>query len=102
MTPEAPAPPHSPQPALHVVSAKSPGIAVLLTFLWLGAGDLYVGRIGLGIGLMVFDAFLVLLSIIPFSWIITVPVWWIAFICVAIHVSNEAKAFNRRNGIIVH
>jgi TM2 domain-containing membrane protein YozV len=87
---------------VHVVSAKSPGVAVLLSFIWLGAGHLYVGRIGLGIGIMVFDFFLILLSLIPFSWILTVPVWLIAFVFIAINVSNEAKACNARNGIVVH
>lgn len=97
-----PVPPFAPQPMVHVVSAKSPGVAVLLSFIWLGAGHLYVGRIGLGIGIMVFDFFLILLSLIPFSWILTVPVWLIAFVFIAINVSNEAKACNARNGIVVH
>jgi TM2 domain-containing membrane protein YozV len=100
--PAAPTPAPYPPPALHVFPAKSPGIGVLLSFLWLGAGHLYVGKIGLGIGLIVFDFFLVLLSLIPFIWILTFPIWLIAFIFVAINVSNEAKAFNRRNGIVVH
>ncbi|MBL8928429.1 MAG: hypothetical protein JNM77_19700 [Pseudonocardia sp.] len=86
---------------VHVVNAKSPGVAVLLSFIWLGAGHLYVGNIGLGIGLMVFDFFLVLVSLIPLSWILTVPVWLISFVFIAIHVSNAAKAFNARNGIVV-
>ena len=93
-------PPH-PQQMVHVVNAKSPGVAVLLSFIWLGAGHLYVGNIGLGIGLMVFDFFLVMVSLIPFSWILTVPVWMLAFVFIAIHVSNAAKAFNARNGIVV-
>jgi TM2 domain-containing membrane protein YozV len=99
--PAMPARPPYPHPMMHVVSAKSPGVAVLLSFIWLGAGHLYVGKIGLGIGLMVLDFFLVMLSLIPFTWIITVPVWLITFVFVAIHVSNESKAFNFRNGIIV-
>jgi len=90
-----------PQPPVHVVPAKSSGIGVLLSFLWLGAGHLYVGNMGLGIGLIVFDFFLVLLSFIPLVWILTFPIWLIAFIFAAIHVSNAAKAFNRRNGIVV-
>ena len=101
----APAPPSRaghPQAPLHVVPAKSPGIAVLLCLLWLGPGALYVGNIGLGVGLLVFSAFLALLSLVPFAMFLTVPVWWIAFALVAVHVSNEAKAFNRRNGIVVH
>lgn len=98
--PNAGMPPHA-QPMVHVVNAKSPGVAVLLSFIWLGAGHLYVGNIGLGIGLMVFDFFLVLVSLIPLSWILTVPVWLISFVFIAIHVSNAAKAFNARNGIVV-
>lgn len=98
--PAVPAP--HPQTALHVVPAKSSGVGVLLSFLWLGDGHLYVGNIGLGVGLIVFDFFLVLFSLIPFVWILTFPVWLIAFIFVAINVSNEANAFNRRNGIVVH
>jgi TM2 domain-containing membrane protein YozV len=100
----APYPPHPPYtaPPLHVVPAKSPGLGVLLSFLWLGAGHLYIGKIGLGVGLIVFDFFLVLLSIIPFIWVLTFPIWLITFIFVAINVSNEAKAFNHRNGIVVH
>ncbi len=97
----APMPPPHPQPMVHVVNAKSPGVAVLLSFIWLGAGHLYVGNIGLGIGLMVFDFFLVLVSLIPFAMILTVPVWLLSFIFIAIHVSNAAKAFNARNGIVV-
>jgi len=93
--------PHA-QPMVHVVNAKSPGVAVLLSFIWLGAGHLYVGNIGLGIGLMVFDFFLILVSLIPFAMILTVPVWLIAFVFIAINVSNAAKAFNARNGIVVH
>ena len=50
---------------------------------------------------MVFYVFLVLVSLIPFSWILTVPVWMLAFAFTAIHVSNAAKAFNARNGIVV-
>jgi TM2 domain-containing membrane protein YozV len=96
-----PVPAYPPQPMVHVVSAKSPGVAVLLSFIWLGAGHLYVGRIGLGIAIMVFEFFLVLFSLIPFSWFLTVPVWLIAFVLIAINVSNEAKAFNARNGILV-
>lgn len=99
----SPAPPNPyPQAAVRVVTAKSPGIGVLLSFLWLGAGHLYVGQIGLGVGLIVFDFFLVLLSFIPFLWLLTFPVWLVSLVFVAINVSNAAKAFNRRNGIIVH
>ncbi len=79
-TPQQPAPTH----VVHIQSAqKSPGIAVLLTILWMGAGHLYANRIATGIILMVFDAFLALFSLVPFAFLITVPIWFctVPFAC---------------------
>src|SRR5690348_9220450 len=98
--PAVPAPLH-PSGPIAVVSAKSPGIAVLLSFLWLGAGHLYVGVIGLGIGLMVFDFLLFLLSLTGVGLFISIPVWLISFVIIAIRVSKAANDFNQRNGIIM-
>ena len=42
---------------------KSAGVAVLLSFLLLGAGHLYMGRTGAGIALIVLDVFLWLLAL---------------------------------------
>src|SRR3954451_8775807 len=50
------------RPPVAMVSAKSPGIAVLLSFLWLGAGHLYANQTTAGVLLIVFDAFLWLIS----------------------------------------
>lgn len=87
---------------VRLVTAKSPGIAVLLSLLWLGAGHLYVGKIGAGIALIVLDFFLFVLSFTVLGLIISIPVWLITFVIVAILASQAAKDFNRRNGIIVN
>lgn len=98
----APAPPPGYGGTVRLVTAKSPGIAVLLSFLWLGAGHLYVGQIGAGIALIVLDFFLALLSFTVFGLLISIPVWLIAFVIVAILAARAAKDFNYRNGIVVN
>jgi TM2 domain-containing membrane protein YozV len=87
--------------SIGVVAAKSPGLAVFLS-IWLGGGQLYVGQIGLGIGLLVFHFFLLLLLFTGIGAILAVPLWLVSFALVATASSNAAKEFNRRNGIIVH
>ncbi len=62
---------------------KSKGIAVLLTFLWLGAGHLYAGRIATGIPLLIIDAFLLLIALTGIGFIIAFPVWLILFLIAA-------------------
>ena len=63
----------------HVVQVrKSPAAAVLLSLLWLGAGQLYLGQIGLGVALVLFDAFLLFLSFTGVGLIISVPIWLVA------------------------
>jgi hypothetical protein len=108
--PPAPGPalpaPMSPPPygyhggAVRVVAPKSPGIAAVLS-IWLGVGHLYVGENGLGFCLLGFYLFLCLLSFVPILWILTIPVWFVAFIFVAMNASKAANNFNRRNGIVV-
>jgi hypothetical protein len=97
--PPVPYPNQGPQP-IGVVAAKSPGIAVLLS-IWLGGGQLYVGQVGLGVCCLVFYAFLFLISFTGIGLLIAIPCWLVAFPILAIAASNEAKSFNRRNGIIV-
>jgi TM2 domain-containing membrane protein YozV len=102
-TAAAPAAPYAPvagQPVV-VVAAKSAGIAVLLTLLWLGAGHLYAGKIGAGIALVVFDLVLAMLAATLFGLIIAVPVWMVTFAIAAFLAANAVSEFNRRNGIVV-
>ncbi len=59
----------NPGPHAHrgVVAAKTPGIAVLLSFLWLGAGHAYAGRTAAGVVFMVTNFFLVLFFLFSHS-----------------------------------
>jgi hypothetical protein len=86
---------------VRVVAAKSPGIAAVLS-IWFGVGHLYVGENGLGFGLLAFYLFLCLVSFLPVLWVLTIPVWFISFIFVAMNASKAAHNFNRRNGVVVH
>jgi hypothetical protein len=86
---------------VRVVAAKSPGIAVVLS-IWLGVGHLDSGKNGPGFALLALYGFLVLLSLVPALWVLTIPAWFIAFIPTAISASHAAKEFNHRNGIVVH
>ena len=92
--------PLPPQPAARVlVPAKSPGVAVLLTFLLLGAGHLYVNKVGAGVALIVFDLFLLLISLSVFGLIVSVPVWFVAFAIAATTSASAASRWNASAGL---
>jgi hypothetical protein len=94
--------PYQPQPQMiTVVSPKSSGIAVLLTFLWLGAGHLYAGRVTTGVVLIVTDLILWALSFTLILAIITIPVFVILLIISAVLAAQAAKDFNYRNGLVL-
>jgi hypothetical protein len=99
--PAVPPPYGHPGGPVRVVSAKSPGVAAVLS-IWLGVGHLYVGENVLGFCLLAVYLFLCLLSFLPILWILTIPALFIAFVFVAMHASKAANDFNRRNGIVVH
>jgi TM2 domain-containing membrane protein YozV len=84
------------------VTAKSGGVAVLLSFLWLGAGHLYANEMGWGIGLLLYNAFLVFLSITLIGAIVAVPLWLMTAPFVMYFSAQAVHAFNRRNGLVVH
>ena len=92
--PPMPAPSPYAQPyGMPVRSVKSAGIAVLLTFFWLGAGHLYLDRVGTGLALMgahfVVGLFLFVLFA-PLGFL----VWLAAFITCAVVCSNLANQIN--------
>ncbi|MEW1956450.1 hypothetical protein [Kineococcus sp. NPDC059986] len=68
-------------PPAVLARSRRPGVAVLLTFLWLGAGNLYAGQVGLGVTLAL--AQLVCLPLaglfasvtLGVSLLVSVPVW---------------------------
>jgi TM2 domain-containing membrane protein YozV len=87
------------QPAA-VVAVKTPGIAILLSFIWLGAGHLYAGRTGLGLGLMAVNLFLLLFLMIPLiGWVLSPLAWIGLFIYAAISSNNAVKQHNARWGV---
>ena len=80
-----------------VVSAKSGGVAVLLTFLWLGAGHLYLGRTTPGVLLLVLHFFLIFLLVIPIlGWVLGFLGWVAAFIGASVSCSSIATEENAR------
>lgn len=68
-------------PATHV-HAKDPAIAVLLSFVWSGAGQVYAGAISRGIWMIVIGSFLFLwgLGTAGAGFIFAIPFWiWAMF-----------------------
>ncbi|MEZ0165492.1 hypothetical protein AB2L27_12055 [Kineococcus sp. LSe6-4] len=94
----------APRPVVPV-PAKTPGLAVLLSFLWLGAGNCYAGQVGLGVTFIVAQvvcapiaAFLAALTA-GFSLVLTVPVWIAAFAVSAATGYARCRAHNAALGI---
>lgn len=64
-----------------LVRARRPGVAVLLTFLWLGAGNCYAGQVGLGVTLALVQLVCLPLAglfasiTLGLSLLVSVPVW---------------------------
>ena len=88
-----------------VVPLKTPGIAVLLSIFWLGAGHLYVGRIMAGAVLAGINAVLVLfvslfLLVFPvvglLLWLLVALPWVPAVVVSAIDSAAAAKRYNDR------
>lgn len=73
---------------------KSVGVAVLLSFLWLGAGHLYAGKIATGIVLLVVDLILIMMSFFVITLILTIPAW---LILVPIAMITSAGAVKEHN-----
>lgn len=69
---------------------KSAGIAILLDFLWLGAGQIYLSRVGTGICLAALEFFLWVLAFTVVGSVIAVPIWLVTFICAAISCTHIA------------
>ncbi len=82
------------QPNVMVPPRKNPGVAAVLSFLWTGAGQIYNGQIALGLGLILFQIFNVLLMFVLIGFI-TFPLTWIIGIYQAY---SAAKDYNRRQG----
>lgn len=101
MTPYQPFPR---QDRIVVVPVKTPGLAVLFSFLWLGAGNCYAGQVGLGVALIIAQVVCAPLAAILASFtlgislLVTVPIWIVAFAVSAITGYNACKEHNRSLG----
>ena len=76
---------------------KDPGVAVLLSFLWTGAGQVYAGSTTTGIILIVITWFFVLLimATLGLGLLLSFPYWvWGMF-----NASKHAKRYNRMHGL---
>jgi hypothetical protein len=93
--------PAYPPPAV-VYASKSTGLAVLFNILWIGAGNIYAGQVGLGVSLIVIDFFLgvfnfflaILVVTIPLL-IITIPLWIGLFIISLVTSISAVESYNR-------
>ena len=94
----------APRPVV-LVPAKNPGLAVLFSFLWLGAGNCYAGQVGLGVAFIVAQvvcapvAALLAAVTVGFSLFLTVPVWVAALAVSAATGYARCKAHNAAWGL---
>ncbi len=88
-----PCPIRSPAPYPAVVSMKSAGIAVLLSFVWPGLGHLYVGKIGAGIALICTELVMILSSFLIITLIVTVPVGVVTLVAAAATAASAAQDY---------
>lgn len=74
---------------------KSAAVAVLLSFLWLGAGHLYLGRIPAGILLAIYGAILALMMFSLIGFIIAFPIWAVSVVIVMVMAAAATGSVNR-------
>jgi TM2 domain-containing membrane protein YozV len=79
------------------VSAKNPALASFLQFLWVGAGSVYAGQLGIGI-LWFCAAVVAWILCAVFIGFLLVP---LVYVGAMIQAYIAAKNFNQRNGIQV-
>ncbi|MEW6036366.1 MAG: hypothetical protein AB1529_07165 [Candidatus Micrarchaeota archaeon] len=75
-----------------VENKKSPGLAAVLNFLWVGLGHIYCGDIMFGLFLMVAYPIVILLCFVT---IICIPVPFIMWLWAIFDAYNLAKKINR-------
>ena len=80
-------PPHHAAPVFY----KNPGIATLLSFFWMGAGQVYNGEIAKGVAFIVMYVFSILLMFVLIGFI-TTPILWIVGM---VDANASAKRINR-------
>lgn len=97
----APARQHAPHPVVIVAAPKTPGLAVLLSFLWFGAGHLYANRTATGVVLVIIDCLLLCLAVTGVGLVIALPVWVVMAPIVMALSASAAADYNRRNGLVL-
>lgn len=80
-----------PQAASSYAARKSSGIAVVLSFFWMGLGQLYNGQIGKGILLMFLEPVLIIFGFFTLIFLIGFPILLGAFV---LWVWNLYDAYN--------
>ncbi len=83
------------QQVVTVVQAKNPGLAAILSFFFVGLGQIYNGQIGKGIVFIICYVISILLMFVVIGFI-TTPVLWIAGM---IDAYTTADRINRAMGI---
>lgn len=78
------------QPPVNFQERKSTGIAAVLSFLYVGLGQIYNGQIGKGIGMMVLGVVFIILVI----FLIGIPLYIILWILGIYDAHNVAKQIN--------
>lgn len=74
---------------------KSVVVAVILALLWLGLGQLYVGKLGFGLALVVTELLLILISFSMVGLILSIPVYCILLPLSTIMAAVAAQTANR-------
>ncbi|MCW3101320.1 MAG: hypothetical protein JWL77_6938 [Chthonomonadaceae bacterium] len=75
---------------------KSSGVAIILSFLWPGAGHLYAADNDKAIAFLVISAICFLISLTIIGLVITIPVWLGCAIYTMIDSSHAADRYNQR------
>lgn len=80
---------------------KTPGIAVLLSLLWFGAGHLYANRSATGVVLMIVDLVILGIAMTGVGLVVAIPVWVLMAPIVMVLSANATHDYNRRNGLVL-
>jgi hypothetical protein len=75
---------------------RSATVAVLLSFIWLGAGHVYAGRSDIGAALMGYNTLLLIMSVPVITLIFTVPMWLVSAPVVAVLAARNVVENNGR------
>ena len=89
----------APYPVAAGPTRKDPGLAVLFSFLWAGAGHLYVGDQNVGLPLIICYSLAFLLSFTIILLIITLPAMLGMWIYGMIDAAKKASAYNLEHGL---